>query len=83
MDTDSAYIALAGESIDDIVAPQHREHYFRHISEWLPADCCDKHEDDYVQTRLAGLPWTATVVYRQGRSTIFRMPIYPMLNQCQ
>ena len=23
------------------------------------------------------------VVYRQGRSTIFRMPIYPMLNQCQ
>ena len=25
----------------------------------------------------------AQVVYRQGRSTIFRMPIYPMLNQCQ
>ena len=24
-----------------------------------------------------------SVVYRQGRSTIFRMPIYPMLNQCQ
>ncbi len=22
-----------------------------------------------------------SVVYRQGRSTIFRMPIYPMLNQ--
>ena len=26
---------------------------------------------------------TLVVVYRQGRSTIFRMPIYPMLNQCQ
>ena len=60
MDTDSAYIALAGDSIDDLVAKQHREHYFRHRSEWLPAECCDKHEDDYVQTRLAGLPWTAT-----------------------
>ena len=23
------------------------------------------------------------IVYIQGRSTIFRMPIYPMLNQCQ
>ena len=60
MDTDSAYIALAGDTIDDLVAPEHREHYFRHRSEWLPAECCDKHEDDYVQTRLAGLPWTAT-----------------------
>ena len=26
MDTDSAYIALAGDSIDDLVAKQHREH---------------------------------------------------------
>ena len=60
MDTDSAYIALAGDTIDDLVAPEHREHYFRHRSEWLPAECCDKHKDDYVQTRLAGLPWTAT-----------------------
>ena len=60
MDTDSAYIALAGDSIDDLVTKQHREHYFRHRSEWFPAECCDKHEDDYVQTRLAGLPWTAT-----------------------
>ena len=51
MDTDSAYIALAGDSIDDLVTKQHREHYFRHRSEWLPAECCDKHEDDYVQTR--------------------------------
>ena len=60
MDTDSAYIALAGDTIDDLVAPEHREHYFRHRSEWLPAECCDKHKGDYVQTRLAGLPWTAT-----------------------
>ena len=60
MDTDSAYIALAGDSIDDLVAKQHREHYFRHRSEWLPAECCDEHEDDYVQTRLTGRTWTAT-----------------------
>ena len=57
MDTDSAYI---GDTIDDLVAPEHREHYFRHRSEWLPAECCDNHKDDYAQTRLAGLPWTAT-----------------------
>ena len=60
MDTDSAYIALAGDSIDDLVAPSHREHYFRNKSQWLPAECCDNHKDDYIQTRLAGLPWTTT-----------------------
>ena len=60
MDTDSAYIALAGDSIDDIVAPEHREHYFRNRSQWLPAECCDNHKDDYVHTRLAGRTWTAT-----------------------
>ena len=60
MDTDSAYIALASDSIDDLVAKHHQEHYLRHRSEWLPAEWCDKHEDDYVHTHLAGLPWTAT-----------------------
>ena len=60
MDTDSAYIALAGESIDGLVRTDRRVHYFRHRSQWLPAECCDEHEDDYVRARIAGHPWTAT-----------------------
>ena len=60
MDTDSAYIALAGESIDDLVTPEHRKHYFKHRSEWLPAECFDEHKEEYVNTRLAGRSWTAT-----------------------
>ena len=60
MDTDSAYIALAGESVDGLVRTDRRVHYFRHRSQWLPAECCDEHEDDYVRARIAGRPWTAT-----------------------
>ena len=60
MDTDSAYIALAGESIDGLVRADRRAHYFRNRSQWLPAECCGEHEDDYVCTRIAGRPWTAT-----------------------
>ena len=60
MDTDSAYIALAGESIDGLVRTDCRAHYFRHRSQWLPAECCDEHEDDYVRARIAGHTWTAT-----------------------
>ena len=60
MDTDSAYIALAGESVDGLVRTDRRVHYFRHRSQWLPAECCDEHEDDNVRARIAGRPWTAT-----------------------
>ena len=60
MDTDSAYIALAGESIDGLVRAHRRAYYFRNRSQWLPAECCDEHEDDYVCSRIAGRPWTAT-----------------------
>ena len=60
MDTDSAYIALAGDSIDDLVSAEHREHYFKHRSEWLPAECCDEHKEEYVNTRLAERTCTAT-----------------------
>ena len=56
MDTDSAYIALAGESVDGLVRTDRRVHYFRHRSQWLPAECCDEHEDDYVRARIAGRP---------------------------
>ena len=52
MDTDSAYIALAGDTIDDLVTSEHREHYFQNRSHWLPAECCDDHEEVYVCARI-------------------------------
>ena len=67
MDTDSAYIALAGETIDDLITSEHREHYFRHRSEWLPAECCDEHEDEYV-VEARGRP-PSRVALRARRST--------------
>ena len=60
MDTESAYIALAAESIDGLVGADRRAHYFRHRSQWLPAECCDEHEDDYVRARIACQSRTAT-----------------------
>ena len=60
MDTDSAHIALAGESIDGLLRIDRRAHYLRHRSQWLPAECCDEHEDDYARARIADRPWTAT-----------------------
>ena len=57
MDTDSAYLALVAESVDALVTPELREHYFRHHSERLPSECCDDHLNEYVRCRLANRPW--------------------------
>ena len=57
MDTDSAYLALAAESVDALVTPELREHYFRHCSALLPSECCDDHRNEYVRCRLANTPW--------------------------
>ena len=57
MDTDSPYLALAVESVDELVTPELREHYLRHRSEWLPSECCDEHQNEYVRCRLADRPW--------------------------
>ena len=57
MDTNSVYFSLAGESVDDLVTPELREHYFRHRSEWLLSECCDDHGNEYVHCRLANRPW--------------------------
>ena len=58
MYTDSAYLAFPGESVDVLVTPEVREHYFRHRSEWLPSECCDEHTSEYVRCRLAYRLWT-------------------------
>ena len=61
MGTDSAYIVLAGESIDGLVRADRRAHYFRNRSQWLQEEFCDEyHQDDHVRARIAGRPWTTT-----------------------
>ena len=67
MDTVSAYLALAGESVDDLVTPELREYYFRHRSEWVPSECCDEHQNEYVHCRLADRPWAANEACCEAR----------------
>ena len=55
--------ALDHSATDGLVGADRRAHYFRHRSQWLPAECYDEHEDDYFCARIAGLPWTATESY--------------------
>lgn len=56
MDTDSAYFAISGDSLDDIIKPEFRDKYlqsgffnctdnvvYNDSNFWLPRKCCDPH----------------------------------------
>lgn len=78
--TDSTYLALAGRLINDLVDPVEREQYFRHRRRWLPGKCCNGHDENYVQCRLAGRTWdtankkccTARRAYDKRTSGLFK-----------
>ena len=60
MDTDSAYIALASNSLDDLVFVEKRTNYFQHHSKWLPAESRADHNADYVRCQLANRLWNTS-----------------------
>ena len=58
MDTDSVYIVLANESVDDLVTLELQEHYIGHRTRWLLLECCTEYESANVRCLLAGHPLT-------------------------
>ena len=57
MDTDSAYIALAGQNLDDLVKPELKKQFFEEWNNWLPAEACVTHQKEFVDTKVAGHEW--------------------------
>ena len=57
MDTDSAYIALAGRSLDDLVRPELRQQYFEEYDQWFLTEACEKHMPMCRRAQLAGIQW--------------------------
>ena len=57
MDTDSAYIALAGQNLDYLVKPELKKQFFEEWNKWLPAEACATHQKEFVDTKVAGHEW--------------------------
>ena len=45
MDTDSAYIAISGQSIKELVKPHLKEQFYQEWNQWLPAKACGEHQE--------------------------------------
>ena len=57
MDTDSEYMALSKPNLEEVVKPELRQEFFDVWPQWLPAQSCDFHHQDFVQAKTAGEPW--------------------------
>ena len=52
MDTDSAYMAISAEKLEDLVKPDLKQRFYNELSQWFPSKHCHVHKFHYMQTKL-------------------------------
>ena len=52
MDSDSAYFAIAGHNLDDVIRPHLTRQYFNELHRWMPSEHCDDHHQKYVECKI-------------------------------
>ena len=57
MDTDSAYIAITGKNLEELVRPQLKYEFYQEWNQWLPAEACPEHQEDFVRVKTRGDAW--------------------------
>ena len=57
MDTDSAYVAIAGQSIEELVRPHLKSEFYQEWHRWLPAEACPSHHFKFLEVKLKGESW--------------------------
>ena len=57
MDTDSAYLALAGPSLEALIKPELKVAFYSEIEKWFPVPACDGHMAAFKHTKCSGRDW--------------------------
>ena len=56
-DTDSLYISISKNNLEDCVPDNLKRNFYKELFHWMPAQACDVHKQDYIETKVKGLPW--------------------------
>ena len=57
-DTDSCYISLAAENLDDVIIPEKRFEFFNKArNTFFVVERCENHHQEYLTTKMSGLKW--------------------------
>ena len=59
-DTDSLYLAIAARTLDEVIKPEKRREFYEVWPKWFPAEACDDHHTDFVNTKCRGEDWKTT-----------------------
>ena len=57
MDTDSPYIGIIGQSVEELKKPHMREEFYREWGQWFPAEACKYHQEEFVQQKVQDPVW--------------------------
>ena len=57
MDTDSCYMGLTTPDLESAVKPDMRARFYQEFDQWFPALACDRHKQDFIDTKLRGGEW--------------------------
>ena len=74
MDTDSAYLGLSGNSLEDIVKPEMKKEFYEEWDKWFPSEACPTHKQDFVSTKLEGKEWEPTDCCKEQKKFDRRTP---------
>jgi hypothetical protein len=74
MDTDSAYMALSGDSLDDVVKPEMKVSFYQNYGDWFPKPFCPRHRDDFVACKTRGQEWNMDPCCEAVRKYDLRTP---------
>ena len=74
MDTDSAYIALSKPTLEDCVKKGKCKEFYQEWNAWLPAEACDKHQQEWQETRIKKEIWHPQTCCKERRLFDKRTP---------
>ena len=68
-DTDSFYLQLSVEWLEEASIPEKRRAYFENHATWLPSECCGDHRDLYAETMTEAEEWANSARAKRGGAT--------------
>ena len=82
MDTDSVYLQLSVDRLEEACIPGRRRAYFENHDKWLPSECCQQHKSLYVETMVEKEAMASVIRDRGGQATA-AMAWMPRMECCQ
>ena len=81
-DTDSMYLSLSVDRLEEACIPDWRRAYFKNHDKWLPEECCAHHKILYVETMMKKEAMASDIRDRGGQVT-GAMAWMPRIHCCQ